>query len=431
MEENNNEISLMDLWNKIWKNKFLIIIITAVLVIVGTVFLYFSNKSGTVVKTDFNYRFLNASGEKYPDGTRFDYRTIFSEENLEIVKNSNNNFNTLNIEKLSKDDNAGIKWIEDKNNKDEIIRVYFEISIPVKHFDNDHDLTKEFIQALHASVINQAKDKNSNLMMHNYFKPSDDVVIKQAKYEELTYLELINLINSQISLINTSYNRFKDSYGIVQLENGKRIEDMYLEFNKWLSQDFRVNLLEDTIRNKNYYINFDRTKRLSELTYDNIENEIDMNEKIITELTKLYNELFQNGPVMGDNELASQIAAKVEENLLLAEKNKYYEAFKGFESAPVLTADAEEFKTNFFGLIDQLSLQVDNFNDYFNEYLDQNTIYTVVGDKEFVTVPKHNLILMIVVLGLLGGIIGVTTALIKESINNKENTNEIELQAEI
>lgn len=327
--------------------------------------------------------------------------------------------------------NAGIKRIEEKNNKDEIIRVYFEISIPVKHFDNDHDLTKEFIQALHASVINQAKDKNSNLMMHNYFKPSDDVVIKQAKYEELTYLELINLINSQISLINTSYNRFKDSYGIVQLENGKRIEDMYLEFNKWLSQDFRVNLLEDTIRNKNYYINFDRTKRLSELTYDNIENEIDMNEKIITELTKLYNELFQNGPVMGDNELASQIAAKVEENLLLAEKNKYYEAFKGFESAPVLTADAEEFKTNFFGLIDQLSLQVDNFNDYFNEYLDQNTIYTVVGDKEFVTVPKHNLILMIVVLGLLGGIIGVTTALIKESINNKENTNEIELQAEI
>ena len=431
MEENNNEISLMDLWNKIWKNKFLIIIITAVLVIVGTVFLYFSNKSGTVVKTDFNYRFLNASGEKYPDGTRFDYRTIQNKINLNIIKDTNSKFNILDTEKLSKDDNAGIKRIEDKNNKDEIIRVYFEISIPVKHFDNDHDLTKEFIQALHASVINQAKDKNSNLMMHNYFKPSDDVVIKQAKYEELTYLELINLINSQISLINTSYNRFKDSYGIVQLENGKRIEDMYLEFNKWLSQDFRVNLLEDTIRNKNYYINFDRTKRLSELTYNNIENEIDMNEKIITELTKLYNELFQNGPVMGDNELASQIAAKVEENLLLAEKNKYYEAFKGFESAPVLTADAEEFKTNFFGLIDQLSLQVDNFNDYFNEYLDQNTIYTVVGDKEFVTVPKHNLILMIVVLGLLGGIIGVTTALIKESINNKENNNEIELQTEI
>lgn len=76
----------MDLWNRIWKNKFLIIIITAVLVIVWTVFLYFSNKSGTVVKTDFNYRFLNASCEKYPDGTRFDYRTIFSEENLEIVK---------------------------------------------------------------------------------------------------------------------------------------------------------------------------------------------------------------------------------------------------------------------------------------------------------------------------------------------------------
>lgn len=118
MEETNNEISLMELWERIWKNKFIIILITLALVIIGFVFVFISNHSKSIVQTQFNYSFITNGDDKYLDGTRFDYRNTFTVEHLESVKSSNNDFKDIDTTKIANDNNANISKQIIKNSRD-------------------------------------------------------------------------------------------------------------------------------------------------------------------------------------------------------------------------------------------------------------------------------------------------------------------------
>ena len=84
------------------------------------------------------------------------------------------------------------------------------------------------------------------------------------------------------------------------------------------------------------------------------------------------------------------------------------------------TAENKAFTENLFKLINDLSDRVEEYNEFYIKYIDISTRYDFVGDKEFEVVKPYNMILMIVVLGMIGGIAGVTTALIKENINDKK-----------
>ena len=140
---------------------------------------------------------------------------------------------------------------------------------------------------------------------------------------------------------------------------------------------------------------------------------------MLQELKDLYTELYGNSSFVGDSDLAKQIATKVEQIALLEEQSKYNKHFATTTNFTEPT-DNLEFEEEFFTLVDELKAYVDNFNSYYLDYLNQITNYTVNGDVEFVIVPKYNLTLMVVVFALIGGIIGVTTALIKESITSIE-----------
>lgn len=421
MEETNNEISLMELWERIWKNKFIIILITLALVIIGFVFVFISNRSKSIVQTQFNYSFITNGDDIYLDGTRFDYRNTFTVEHLESVKSSNNDFKDIDTTKIANDDNANISKQIIMNSRDEVTNTYYEIKIPIKYFNNNKELAEKFIKSFHENVLDVAKEHNKHLLMHNYFDPNEGTSLSSSeRYAELTYLEILELIKSQLATVTSTYNEFNDKYGSIQLSTGLRLEDMYLEFQRWLSQGLRMNLLEAKIKNNFYYINLDRTVQIATLSNDKVTNDIRVQNEILQDLKDLYTELYGNSSfVGGDSDLAKQIATKVEQIALLEEQSKYNKHFATTTNITEPT-DNLEFKEEFFTLVDELKAYVDNFNNYYLDYLNQITNYTVNGDVEFVIVPKYNLMLMVVVFALIGGIIGVTTALIKESITSKE-----------
>ena len=416
MEETNNEISLMELWERIWKNKFIITLITLALVIIGFVFVFISNRSKSIVQTQFNYSFITNEDNTYLNGIRFDYRNTFTVEHLESVKSSNNDFKDIDTTKIANDKNANISKQIIENSREEVTNTYYEIKIPIKHFNNNEELAEKFIKAFHENVLDLAKEHNKHLLMHNYFDPNEGTSLSSSeRYAELTYLEILELIKSQLATVTSTYNK----YGSIVLSTGLRLEDMYLEFQRWLSQDLRMNLLEAEIKNNFYYINLDRTVEIATLSNDKVTTDIRVQNEMLQDLKDLYIELYGNSSFLGDSDLAKQIATKVEQIALLEEQSKYNKHFTTTTNITEPT-DNLELKEEFFTLVDELKAYVDNFNSYYLDYLNQITNYTVNGDVEFVIVPKYNLMLMVVVFALIGGIIGVTTALIKESITSIE-----------
>ena len=81
-----NEISLVDLWLKLWKNKFLIIILTFVLTFISTLGLYLYNNNNVTEEINFNYTFANVSKDRFPNEEIFDYREINTLDFLNNVK---------------------------------------------------------------------------------------------------------------------------------------------------------------------------------------------------------------------------------------------------------------------------------------------------------------------------------------------------------
>lgn len=52
--------------------------------------------------------------------------------------------------------------------------------------------------------------------MHNYFDPNEGTSLSSSeRYAELTYLEILELIKSQLATVTSTYNEFNDKYTLI------------------------------------------------------------------------------------------------------------------------------------------------------------------------------------------------------------------------
>ena len=140
-------ISLLELWNRIWRNKILVVMITLGVLIVG--FFGFSVYSRTkqVTTTTFNYQFTNIENHKYPDGTIYDYRSILSAENLNHVKSSDERFKDINVTAILRDRDTSVVYnkVVGTNNVD-LLPYAYTIKIAYKHFNHDENIAEDFLE---------------------------------------------------------------------------------------------------------------------------------------------------------------------------------------------------------------------------------------------------------------------------------------------
>lgn len=421
MENENNEISLLEIWNKIWKNKFLIIIITAVVVVLGTLLLYFSNRSGRVVTNKFNYSFLNIEKNKYPDGSFFDYQELFDEEFITTIKENNVKYENLNIKDLLNDKNTNITMIV---NKDDASKNYLQISLPVKHFNNDVELSKDFINLIHDEVLETAKNKINTLGMYNYFDPETYSTLGTFKQlKDLTYLELLSLITDQTTAIKFSFEDFNAHFPNPVLKDQQtRLIDVYSDYDNWFKLELRIGLIQSEIINNNYFMNLERTINQSKLTYNRNKIQIDLYTKNRDELVAIRDESLTSGGIIIDESLNLEI---IRLNTLIAkleQDNSYYKYFhdKDLSYEETNPVEAKAFKDSFIQKIAELEDYVLEFNDFFRQYLKEQVRLVKVQTIQFEVTSPYNMVLMIIVLGLVGGIGGVTVSLIKESGEKNE-----------
>ena len=149
-------------------------------------------KLATQTDTDKTERFIN--------GEVFDYSNIVSLETLTQVKESNEEFAKLDIEKIF---NSGAIKVVRNINADYENEITYTLSSSAKVF-SDKDLGRKFMAALIRYPLAQSTKAIENYKVTSYI---------DSEFSALSYLDKSLTLNKQYVAISNTYNELKGKFG--------------------------------------------------------------------------------------------------------------------------------------------------------------------------------------------------------------------------
>lgn len=262
---------------KVVLNKWWLLIITATsITAIGTVGAKFLNSKKETYTSQFSYNISSLKDGKFIDGTNFTYQYLIDYSRLEQVKESNNDYKSINIDKLYKSDYLEIKHIlEYSNVTNEIISDYYEIMVPQNVFPSKQ-IAESFINDLINQPINYTIEAQKNI---NYF------ISLESFNEAYSYEMQIELLESQYELLVENYQNLINVYGNVQINENSLLEYVR-ELNIYYENNKLSNFSQEIIQ-KGYVKDSTKEKELLELEKEKLQNDIKYNETKIDELKEL------------------------------------------------------------------------------------------------------------------------------------------------
>ncbi|MDD6250154.1 MAG: hypothetical protein PUA88_03825 [Bacillales bacterium] len=262
---------------KVVLNKWWLLIITATsITAIGTVGAKFLNSKKETYTSQFSYNIPSLKDGKFIDGTNFTYQYFIDYSRLEQVKESNNDYKSINIDKLYKSDYLEIKHIlEYSNVTNEIISDYYEIMVPQNVFPSKQ-IAESFINDLINQPINYTIEAQKNI---NYF------ISLESFNEAYSYEMQIELLESQYELLVENYQNLINVYGNVQINENSLLEYVR-ELNIYYENNKLSNFSQEIIQ-KGYVKDSTKEKELLELEKEKLQNDIKYNEAKIDELKEL------------------------------------------------------------------------------------------------------------------------------------------------
>ena len=243
MEEEREEggISIGEIFRVIFSRKWLVLIITAVIAVAGTLGIYFGMNNS---KREYVASFvLNLPGDDktqivytYPDGTQFYYSDLVSAEILKEVKASDSAFDDIQVEAMANEGNISIVRTENQQ-KTEVV---YTINVKANYFKNK-EVARRFITKL-------ANVPGSHLAEMNI---SYDLYIDRAKSAIDYETEINNLLN-QVNYIVKQYNTLISSVGDVAVENGKTLSYYKQGLTAYVDEQKVLSNLLTEVQDKNY-----------------------------------------------------------------------------------------------------------------------------------------------------------------------------------
>ena len=262
---------------KVVLNKWWLLIITATsITAIGTVGAKFLNSKKETYTSQFSYNIPSLKDGKFIDGTNFTYQYLIDYSRLEQVKESNNDYKSINIDNLYKSDYLEIKHIlEYSNVTNEIISDYYEIMVPQNVFPSKQ-IAESFINDLINQPINYTIEAQKNI---NYF------ISLESFNEAYSYEMQIELLESQYELLVENYQNLINVYGNVQINENSLLEHVR-ELNIYYENNKLSNFSQEIIQ-KGYVKDSTKEKELLELEKEKLQNDIKYNEAKIDELKEL------------------------------------------------------------------------------------------------------------------------------------------------
>ena len=214
---NNNEISIIQLFKVAFGNKKRLILITALIAIIGVLFFHFFYDPGkTEYVADFNYFVQGLDNGMYIDGSAFNFEEMVSYEALEKAKASDSSFSDIDIETMYNKNNISVEHVKDTENKTaEPVYLYYRISVKSKSFKNA-DQARAFIQYLAEAPIAKTIELSN----------ADKYKCNLKVFDDCESFDLqLNYLSSQLNLLNGKYDSLIQYYGDITLTDMDTITD--------------------------------------------------------------------------------------------------------------------------------------------------------------------------------------------------------------
>ena len=205
--ENNQpkELTLGEIVKQVLKHKILIVAITLIIAIVGTVFVgVMPNKNQKYWSSTFQLTLPEDGGFNLPKNQAKNYKTIVSLENLSEVKSSNEQYKNIDVEKIVENGALSISIDKEQVNlQTEIVYVEeYSIKVDCNYFENINVASK-FVNDIivNAFDISDALEKEKQAYLDNYTALTDNNA-------QLNYVKkgLENIIATYVDAIEENGN---------------------------------------------------------------------------------------------------------------------------------------------------------------------------------------------------------------------------------
>lgn len=274
------------------------------------------NPSLTYYSMQFSLVYPSDESGQYPDGSRFSYRTIISQERLEDAKASDDRFAGVDTAKMLKEDNISISL---NTSDDTSAQRTYTISVGGSYFANA-DAAETFIIALVGATENNIIERASQL----------EYSISEEAFRASSFDARLELLASEYDAMLAAYDGWIETYSagyrVIYDGVGRSLSDYRADLYSLFSSGLRESL-KTQCENNGFGLLYGDGETLKQAVEDLIEqlrDEKERNELIIADLqaalapaAALRAASEKETAVSGDVSLSSLLASYIERNAII------------------------------------------------------------------------------------------------------------------
>ena len=382
-----------DIFSILWKNKYILLGITLGFMFIGmmmSIFVFMPNQKSYAVPIYISFPGIEEN--IYPDGSTFTFKDLISNELLDRVREGNEDFSSIDVEKMISKKDIYILDINNSVDEESKRGETYKIYVKAVYFNNVNQAKEFFISLLNEFVLlvnNKSIDSENNYLE----------AYNNSYYD--TRLEV--LFDKRQDMID-GYQLLISEYGDINVNN-KNLSEYLVPLMPNEHEDSLVLLYLDSIFNE-YVPNLDEFKYELELLKNSYLNDIEKNTKLIDEYQICVNESLA---ISNDADIApilSVIAEKIEDNVRLEKliENIDNKLNKGFLD--------ESEKENFLSKLNAERIAINNYCAEYNEVVESINIrqvdsgfysYNVVEVENGISIFEGAILFFVVGL-IIGGI---------------------------
>lgn len=410
--EREEGVSILSIIKVMFGRKLLLLITSVTSALVLFLAIQFGlNTIKQVYQASFSFSDPQMVEGYYVDGSGFNYNSLITRENLQSIKDSNDLYKSINLDKLYENNGISISVEEVYSLDETTLRSQTYTLKTNKKYYSSAKQARAFIKDIIETATRTNREKAQSL----FYESNLDAYDKAETLDSKVYY-----LMSQYNYINNRYKTLKETYKDVVIKStNKSLTSYQSDFNAaFYLNDYSVESLNSSLVNNVYVLNYDDNEDLYRNNYTTYKTMYDKNQMTINNasetLATLVEKLKINStalePVSKESinlitSLEKTILDATIENSDYASKIVYYSNVLGLYSdnpdddnysenyhARASQAESEEFLTK----LDASKQKLDEYTDIFktvesevlttnnNVYYSYNNVIVVAGGLKLV-----------------------------------------------
>ncbi len=302
-EEEKGALTIGDFFKVLFRRKWIILAVTLAALIVGTLIIELAvNPARITYQMYFTMEYPGKSSV-YPDGTTFRFQDMVSLEYMQAVKDSDEQFANIDVEKISENDGVTINSTSVLKDDDtsssslttnEKLYEYWFVA-EAKYFP-DADTANAFLRALAAYPAEYTKTSLEKVSFTKNLLSYDSDSVKR-------YEEKLNILNNQYNYLVGQYEALISSFGDNLVINEKSLS-VWLNELQTAYGSYDRESLNDRLSRYGYTF----TDKVFDETTDDLVHELQINTKAIENDKDLYTQLVGTSGTTAETTLLTKIS---------------------------------------------------------------------------------------------------------------------------